>query len=171
MDDRIPARRDVLGRQRRAVVEFDALADLEGVGLPVIGRLRHRRAQIAHKVGGRGRVFRVDPDQHAVERRGRMNRRVSASRDVRQSSAAHRPGSCSPRCRRASARHRPAPAAASAIDAQRPKRHHRFVTPAKAGIHFRHGSRPSPGCRRVAVLTHFLLRYLSSQTVPRSWLT
>ena len=57
-------------------MELDAVADLEGVGLAVVGRLRHLGAQIADEIGRRGRVLRVDPDQHAVERRGRVHRRV-----------------------------------------------------------------------------------------------
>ena len=71
----LPARRDIGRGQRRAVVEFDALADLERVGLAVIGRLRHLGAEIADEIGRRGRVFRVDADQHAVKRRDRMHRR------------------------------------------------------------------------------------------------
>ena len=54
-DDVLPARGNVISRQRRAVVKLDALSDLEGVG----------------------RVIRVDPDQDAVERRNRMNGRES----------------------------------------------------------------------------------------------
>ena len=75
MDDLLPARRHVGGGQRRAVVELDALADLEGVGLAVVGRRRHRGAQIADEIGGRGRIVGIDPDQHAVERRRRMHGR------------------------------------------------------------------------------------------------
>src|SRR5437867_583907 len=48
-------------------MEFNAFADLESIGFAVVGRLRHRRAQIADEVGGRGWVVWVDPDQHAVE--------------------------------------------------------------------------------------------------------
>src|SRR3984893_18520580 len=59
-------------------MEFDALADLEGVGLATVGRLRHCRAQIADEVGGRGRVVRVDPDQYAVKRRHRVQSRKGA---------------------------------------------------------------------------------------------
>ena len=76
VDDRVPARRHVGGCQRRPVVEFDAVADLERVGLAVIGRLRHRGAQVADEVGGRGRVFWVDADQHAIEGRCRMDGRI-----------------------------------------------------------------------------------------------
>ena len=76
MDDRVPARRHVGRGQRRAVVKFDPVADLEGVGLPVIARLRHRGAQIADEIRGRGRVLRIDPDQDAVKRRRGMDRRV-----------------------------------------------------------------------------------------------
>ncbi len=75
-DDLVPARRDVGGGQRRAVVELDALADLEGVGLAVVGRLRHLGAQIADEIGAVARVHRIGPDQDAVERRDRMDRRV-----------------------------------------------------------------------------------------------
>ena len=64
------------GGQRRAVMEFDALADLEGVGLAVIGRLRHLGAEIADEVGRSGRILRIDADQHAVEWRCRVDRRV-----------------------------------------------------------------------------------------------
>src|SRR5271155_4234093 len=54
-DDLIPARRDILRRQWRAVGEFDLFADLEGVGHAVVGRLRHRRAQIADEIVGLAR--------------------------------------------------------------------------------------------------------------------
>src|SRR3984893_3731583 len=54
---------------------FDAVADLKGIGLAVIGRLRHRGAKVADDIGGRGRVFRVDPDQHAVKGRHRACRK------------------------------------------------------------------------------------------------
>ena len=73
--DIFPVRRDIGCRQRRTVVEFDVLADLEGVSLAVIGRLRHLGAQIAHEVGRRRRVRRVDPDQNAVKRRDGMQGR------------------------------------------------------------------------------------------------
>ena len=49
----LQARRDILGGQLVAVVEFDVVADLEGPGLAVVGRLRHFGAQIAHDVGCR----------------------------------------------------------------------------------------------------------------------
>ena len=49
-DDLVPARRDVGRGQRRAVMEFDAVADLEGVGLAAVGRLRHLGAQIADEL-------------------------------------------------------------------------------------------------------------------------
>ena len=78
MDDVVPARRHVRCGQRRPVVKLDTLADLEGVGLAVIGRLRHRRAQIADEVGRRRRVVRIDADQHAVKGCGRMHGREGA---------------------------------------------------------------------------------------------
>src|SRR5215469_13624606 len=77
VDDLVPARRHVISGQWRAVVEPDAIADLEGVGLPAIGGLRHFGAQIAYEIGGRGGVLRIYPDQHAVKRCGRMHGRVS----------------------------------------------------------------------------------------------
>ena len=73
----LPARRDIGGGQWCAVVKLDSVAYLEGVGLAAVGRLRHRGAQIADKIGRRGRVFRVHPDQHAVERSDRMEGRES----------------------------------------------------------------------------------------------
>ena len=77
-DDLVPAGRHIGGGQRRTVMEFDAVADLEGVGPPGVGRLRHLAAQIADEIGGRCRVVRVDPDQQAVERRGAVRRGVGA---------------------------------------------------------------------------------------------
>ncbi len=77
-DDLVVARGHVGGGQRRAVVKFDVPADLEGVGLAVVGRLRHLGAEIADEMGYVRRVFRVDADQHAVERRDRMHRRIGA---------------------------------------------------------------------------------------------
>ena len=71
--DLVPARGDVLRGQRRAVVKLDALADLERVGQPVVRRLGHLRAQVAHEIRGRGRVARIDADQHAVERSRRVH--------------------------------------------------------------------------------------------------
>ena len=76
MDDLVPARGNVLCRQGRAVVKLHALADLEGVGQPVVRRLRHLGAQVAHEIGGRGRIARIDADQDAVERRRRVHHRV-----------------------------------------------------------------------------------------------
>ncbi len=75
-DDLAPAGGDVGGGQRRAVMPFDAVADLEGVGLAAIGRGRHLGAEIADEIGRRGRVVRVDPDQDAVVRRRRVHRGV-----------------------------------------------------------------------------------------------
>ena len=90
-DDLVPARRHVGRGQRRPVVELHALADRESVGLVAVCRLRHHRAQIANQVGGRRRVVRIDPDQHAVERGRGMDRckgglamRVEARRCVRR---------------------------------------------------------------------------------------
>ena len=77
-NDLVVARGHVGGGQRRAVVKFDVLADLECVGLAVVGRLRHLGAEIADEMGYVRRVVRVDADQHAVERRDRMHRRVGA---------------------------------------------------------------------------------------------
>ena len=70
-------RDDIVGGQRRAVVELHALPDLEGVGLAAVGRLRHLGAQVAHEIRRRGRIVRIDPDEHAVERRDRMDQRES----------------------------------------------------------------------------------------------
>ena len=74
-DDAAPARHHVGRAQRRAVVKLHPVAQCEGVGLALLGRLWHFGAQIADKVGGRGRVFRVDPHQDAVKRRGDMHHR------------------------------------------------------------------------------------------------
>ena len=76
IDDLAPARCDIDGCQRRPVVKLHPVANLEGVGPAVIGRLRHLGAEIAHEIGRRGRVLRVDPDQDTVIRRRRMHRRV-----------------------------------------------------------------------------------------------
>src|ERR1700758_5073827 len=57
-------------------MELDTVSDLEGVGLAVVGRLWHLGAEIADKVGCRGRVFRIDPDERAVKGSGRMDGRV-----------------------------------------------------------------------------------------------
>ena len=54
---------------------FDAVADLEGVGLALLGWCRHLGAQIADKIGGRGGIVRIDPDQYAVKRRTRVDGR------------------------------------------------------------------------------------------------
>src|SRR5271165_5733909 len=68
-----------IGRgQRRPVVELDVIANLEGIGLAIIGRLRHHRAQIAYEIGRRRRIVRIDPDQHAVEWRGGVQHREGA---------------------------------------------------------------------------------------------
>src|SRR5262249_28805505 len=76
MDDLPPARRNVRSGERRAVVELHALPDLEGVGLPAVGRRRHLGAEIANEIGGRRRIVRIDPDEHAVERRNRVHGRI-----------------------------------------------------------------------------------------------
>src|SRR5262249_54149580 len=44
IDDLAPARGHVVGGQWRAVMKLDAVAELEGVGFAVIGRLRYLRA-------------------------------------------------------------------------------------------------------------------------------
>ena len=76
--DFVKARGDVVGGQRRAVGEFNAVADLKGVGLAVVGRLRHRRAQIADDIRRRGWIVRVDTNQDAVKGCDCMHRRISA---------------------------------------------------------------------------------------------
>ncbi len=88
-DDAAPAIGHVDGRQLAAVVEFHALADLEGVGLAVVGRLGHLGAEIADEFGGRGGIVGRDADQHTVERRhgmhgseGRLAMTVEARRSV-----------------------------------------------------------------------------------------
>ena len=48
-------------------MELDTVSDLEGVGLAVVGRLWQLGAEIADKIGCRGRVFRIDPDERAVK--------------------------------------------------------------------------------------------------------
>jgi predicted ATPase len=45
--------RQQLHAQRRAVVELDTVTNLKGVGPAAVGRLRHRRTQIADEVGRR----------------------------------------------------------------------------------------------------------------------
>ena len=77
-DDRPKCRRDIFGGQRRAVVKFDTLADLEGVGLAAVERLRHLGAEIAGEIGRRGGVVGVDADQEAVEGRATMHGRKGA---------------------------------------------------------------------------------------------
>ena len=47
VDNLLPARRHIGGGQRRPVVKFYPVADLEGIGLAAVGRLRHLRAQVA----------------------------------------------------------------------------------------------------------------------------
>ena len=78
VDDHLPAFRDIGSGQCRAIVEFDVAADLERISLAAVGRLRHRGAEVADKVGCRGRVFGVDPDQYAVKRGDRMQSRKGA---------------------------------------------------------------------------------------------
>src|SRR5262249_9361080 len=76
IDDLVPARGYVVSGQWRAVMELDAVADLEGVGPAVIGRLRHRRAEIADKVARGAGIVRVDPDQDAVIGGRRVDRGI-----------------------------------------------------------------------------------------------
>ena len=73
-DDLFPGRHDVGRGQRRAVVELDALADLEGEEGAALRARRHIAfAQVALEVGRIARIGRVDPHQQAVERRDRMD--------------------------------------------------------------------------------------------------
>jgi hypothetical protein len=88
-DDRAEGRGHVIGGQHRPVVKLHPLPDLEGVGLAVVGRLRHRDAEVADKIGCRCGIVRVDPHQEAVERRagvhggeGALAVRVEARRRV-----------------------------------------------------------------------------------------
>jgi hypothetical protein len=53
-------------RGQRAVVEFDTVAQFEGVGLAVVGRLRHLGTQIADEIRRRGCVLGIDAGQRAV---------------------------------------------------------------------------------------------------------
>src|SRR5262245_38348023 len=64
----------VAGGERRAVMELDALADLEREGLAAVGRLRHLRAQVADELvlGG---ILRIGPDQRAIEWGNRVDQR------------------------------------------------------------------------------------------------
>src|SRR5262249_44172543 len=41
-----------------------------------VGRRRHLGAEIADEIGGRRRIVRIDPDQHAVEWRSRVHGRI-----------------------------------------------------------------------------------------------
>src|SRR5207249_11564781 len=61
--------------QRRPIMKFHPVADFEGVGFAVIGGPRHLGAEVADKIAGRRRAFRVDANEDAVERRGRVHRR------------------------------------------------------------------------------------------------
>ena len=74
-DDLVPACRDVVRGHLVAVGELHVVADREGVGGAVIGRLGDFGADVAYKLGRIGRVVRVRADQHAVERRHRVDRR------------------------------------------------------------------------------------------------
>ena len=74
-DDALPARGDIGGRQRRPIMKFHPVEDFEGVGFVVIGGPRHLGAEVADKIAGRRRAFRVDANEDAVERRGRVHRR------------------------------------------------------------------------------------------------
>src|SRR5881394_2431980 len=62
-DDALPARGDIGGRQRRPIMKFHPVADFEGVGFVVIGGPRHLGAEVADKIAGRRRVFRVDANE------------------------------------------------------------------------------------------------------------
>ena len=71
--DHVEAFRDVFGGHLVAVVEFDVVANLECIGLPVVGRFRHFGADIADEIGRRRRVLGIDSDQRAVERRNAVD--------------------------------------------------------------------------------------------------
>ena len=73
VDDLIPACRHIGGRERRTVMEFHALADLECVGGAVVRRLRHVGAEVADEARGVLGMARIEADQHTVERRHRMH--------------------------------------------------------------------------------------------------
>src|SRR5260221_1224629 len=62
VDDFAPARGHVIRGQQRTVVKFDAVTDLEGIGLASIGRVRHLGTKVANKITWRGRVLRVNAD-------------------------------------------------------------------------------------------------------------
>ena len=74
IDDGVPARGDVRGGELGAVMPFDAIADFERPGFPLVGRFRHLGAQVAHEIVGRCGVLRIDANQHAVEWSDRVHR-------------------------------------------------------------------------------------------------
>src|SRR6185295_11401487 len=88
-DDALEGGMDVRDGDRLAVMEFDVLADLEGVALAPVRRLRHLGAGVADVVLG-SLVLRVDADQRAVEgsdgmrqRKRRLPMAIEARRFVR----------------------------------------------------------------------------------------
>ena len=169
-DDLMPARRDIGGGQQCAILKFDALTDLERIGLAVVGRRRDLGAQIAGKARG---VRRVRPDRRASARckmaRSRAPTRTSPP-DARPNWAAHPPGSYRSASRRVSAFPSAEPSQAAAPDDA-------VAQNAAAG-----SCQKAPfSCRHLLVsLSFFAFRvrrirfriwhagYLSSQTVPRS---
>ena len=180
MDDLVPARGDVLGRQRRAVVKLHALADLERVGEPIVGGLRHLGAQVAPEIRGRGRVARIDADQHAVERRRRVHHGIGGFAVPVEARARRRPGSCRSGRRRASASPPMAAVAPKATTAAstdfKPRRDDRARTPQARQPEPSASRLPSCsqvivssscemqlfGCLCVRLLCEAWLRYLSS---------
>src|SRR5215475_11436689 len=74
VDDLAPARCYIGRGERRSVMKFYSLADLERIGLAVIGWCWHLYAQIANEVSGRRGIVGIDSDEHAVERCDRMHR-------------------------------------------------------------------------------------------------
>src|SRR5215813_12871471 len=82
----VPTCSHVLCREQRAIMKFNASLDLESVGQAVIRGLRHLRAEITPKVGGRRGIVRIDADQNAVEWRRRLKhgeRRLSMTVQTR----------------------------------------------------------------------------------------
>src|SRR5262252_2189028 len=62
--------------ERGLTTPSGVVADLKGVGLAAISRLRHLSTQVADDVGSRFRIVGIDPYQHTVERRRRVDRRI-----------------------------------------------------------------------------------------------
>src|SRR5262252_724462 len=62
--------------ERGLTTPSGVVADLKGVGLATISRLRHLSAQVANDVGSRFRIVGIDPYQHTVKRRRRVDRRI-----------------------------------------------------------------------------------------------